>query len=78
MLPCCCAQLVKQAFSEAFPTHSSCHPVAVLSLTVLPQAMDVNLEPNKTSVLLHDMVRGVSHVAAYLRPPLTRTSSSLR
>ena len=48
---------MKHAFLEAFPHLKPCFPVAVVSISVLPQAIDVNLEPNKTSVLLHDLVR---------------------
>ena len=58
-------QLLKQMFVEAFPSQSGRFPVAVLCIDVLPSSLDVNLEPNKTTVLFHDMV-SVSHPHAAL------------
>ena len=52
------AQIVREAFTEAFPSQMSRFPVAVVIINVLPEEVDVNLEPNKTSVLLHNMVSG--------------------
>ena len=48
---------MRQAFVRAFPSQTSRYPVAVLVVNVSPQALDVNLEPNKTILLLQDMVR---------------------
>ena len=41
---------------EAYPSQSARHPVAILHLNVPPASLDINLVPNKTSVLLNDMV----------------------
>lgn len=41
---------------EAFPSQSGRYPVATLHVDVPPASLDVNLEPNKTSVLLNDIV----------------------
>ena len=49
-------QLLKQTFSDAFPSQSGRYPLAVVMITVPPADIDVNLEPNKTSVLLQNMV----------------------
>ena len=49
-------QLLKQVFSDSFPSQSGRYPVAVVMITVPPTDIDVNLEPNKTSVLLQNMV----------------------
>ena len=49
-------QLLKQVFSDSFPSQSGRYPVAVVMITVPPADIDVNLEPNKTSVLLRNMV----------------------
>ena len=49
-------QVLRQAFVEAFPSQSGRYPVAVLHIDVPPASLDVNLEPNKTTVLLNDMV----------------------
>ena len=49
-------QVVKQAFGNAFPLSTARYPVAIVDISVLPKALDLNLEPNKTSVLLHDLV----------------------
>ena len=49
-------QLLKQMFTEAFPSQSGRYPVAVVMISVPPADVDVNFEPNKTSVLLHNMV----------------------
>lgn len=43
-------------FSDSFPSQSGRYPVAVVMITVPPADIDVNLEPNKTSVLLQNMV----------------------
>ena len=50
-------QLIRQAFVDAFPSQSGRYPVAVICIDVLPADIDVNLEPNKTTVLFHNMVR---------------------
>ena len=49
-------QLLKRVFSESFPSQCGRYPVAVIMITVPPTDVDVNLEPNKTSVLLQNMV----------------------
>ena len=49
-------QLLKQMFSDSFPSQSGRYPVAVVMITVPPADIDVNLEPNKMSVLLRNMV----------------------
>lgn len=49
-------QLLKRMFSDSFPSQSGRYPVAVMMITVPPTDIDVNLEPNKTSVLLQNMV----------------------
>ena len=49
-------QLLKRVFSESFPSQCGRYPVAVMMITVPPTDVDVNLEPNKTSVLLQNMV----------------------
>ena len=40
----------------AYPSQSGRYPVAVICVDVLPSDVDVNLEPNKTTVLFHNMV----------------------
>ena len=50
-------QVVREAFLEAFPSQTGHYPVAVVMISVLPEDVDVNLEPNKTKVLLHNIVR---------------------
>ena len=52
-------KLLKQTFSDAFPSQSGRYPVAVVMIDVPPTDIDVNLEPNKTSVLLQNMVRKI-------------------
>ena len=52
----------------AYPSLSARYPVATLHLDVPPASLDINLEPNKTSVLLNDMVgiiraRGIMYAA---------------
>ena len=42
---------------DAFPSQTGRYPVAMVNISVLPEELDVNLEPNKTSVLLHNIVR---------------------
>lgn len=52
-------QVIKEVFLEAFPTESACRnmcPVGVVCIELLPEDIDVNLEPNKTAVLFHDIV----------------------
>ena len=49
-------QVVRQAYAAAFPAPSARCPVAVVTIDVLPQEVDVNLEPNKTTVMLHNVV----------------------
>ena len=49
-------QLLNRAYCDAFPSQSGRYPVAVVTISVPSADIDVNLEPNKTSVLLHNMV----------------------
>lgn len=44
---------------DAFSSQSGRYPVAMVCIDVLPADLDVNLEPNKTAVLFHNMVRQV-------------------
>ncbi|XP_032222327.2 PMS1 protein homolog 1 isoform X2 [Nematostella vectensis] len=46
------AQVVREFYLKIHPTISNRHPVAFLSIEVPPCAVDVNLEPNKSRVLL--------------------------
>ena len=43
---------------EAFPSLAGRYPVAVICIDVPPASLDVNLDPNKTTVMLTDLVRG--------------------
>ena len=50
-------QLLREYFNQALPSSDVVrYPVAFLHLTVPPADVDVNLEPNKSRVLLHDKV----------------------
>lgn len=51
-------QLVKAYYSQKFEGSHGRYPLGVVVLTLPPGAMDVNLEPNKTKVLLNDEVCG--------------------
>ena len=44
---------------DAFSSQSGRYPVAMICIDVPPADLDVNLEPNKTAVLFHNMVRQV-------------------
>lgn len=44
---------------DAFSSQSGRYPVAMVCIDVPPADLDVNLEPNKTAVLFHNMVRQV-------------------
>lgn len=45
-------QLIKQYYNRQTTVSSNRYPVAFLSVNVPPELLDVNLEPNKTSVML--------------------------
>ena len=49
-----CYQLVKQYYNSSIQTSSNRYPILFLSIKVPPDAVDVNLEPNKYTVLLKD------------------------
>jgi len=50
-------QLLREYFNQALPSSDVVrYPVAFIHLTVPPAEVDVNLEPNKTRVLLHNQV----------------------
>jgi len=50
-------QLLREYFSHAVPPSDVCRcPVAFLHLIVPSADVDVNLEPNKSQVLLHNKV----------------------
>ena len=44
--------MIKQYYNRQAPVASNRYPVAFLSITIPPEGLDVNLEPNKTSVML--------------------------
>ena len=44
--------MIKQYYNRQVPVASNRYPVAFLSITIPPEGLDVNLEPNKTSVML--------------------------
>ena len=48
--------MIRQAFVSAFPALATRYPIAVVCIDMLPGDLDVNLEPNKTTVLLHNLV----------------------
>ena len=50
-------QLLRRVFHEACASQAGRSPVAVLCVDVPPADLDVNLEPNKTTVLLENLVR---------------------
>ena len=57
MLPHHCAsKLILIIINIVIDVKNICYPVAVLHIDVPPASLDVNLEPNKTTVLLNDMV----------------------
>ena len=45
-------QVIKQYYNSHTTGTANRYPVAFLDITVPPDGLDVNLEPNKTSVLL--------------------------
>jgi len=50
-------QLLREYFNQTFPSSDVVrYPIAFIHLTVPPADIDVNLEPNKTRVLLHNQV----------------------
>jgi len=50
-------QLLREYFTQALPSSDVVrYPIAFIHLTVPPSNVDVNLEPNKTRVLLHNQV----------------------
>lgn len=49
---CLQSQLIKQYYNKQTTVSSNRYPVAFLSVNVPPALLDVNLEPNKTSVML--------------------------
>lgn len=51
-------QLLRQHYIAQYPEDGcrSRYPILMLSLTVSPSAVDVNLTPDKTQLLLHDQV----------------------
>lgn len=51
-------QLVKAHYSQKSQGSHGRYPFGVVTLTLPPAAMDVNLEPNKTKILLNDEVSG--------------------
>ena len=54
---CLHLQLLREYFNQALPSSDVVrYPVAFLHLTVPPADVDVNLEPNKSRVLLHNKV----------------------
>jgi len=53
----CMLQLLREYFTQALPSSDVVrYPVAFIHLTVPPADVDVNLEPNKTRILLHNQV----------------------
>lgn len=62
-------QVIKEMFLEAFPSDisRSVYPVGVVWIELLPEDIDVNLEPNKTTVLFHD----IDGVIAVIRSALS-------
>lgn len=46
------SQLIKQYYNKQTAVSSNRYPVAFLSVKIPPEVLDVNLEPNKTSVML--------------------------
>jgi len=46
------SQLIKQYYNRHTSGSSNRYPVAFISITLPPDSLDVNLEPNKTSVML--------------------------
>lgn len=50
-------QMVKGLFSQGSEGCHSRYPVGVVALTLPSDALDVNLEPNKTKMHLQDEVR---------------------
>jgi len=53
----CMLQLLREYFTQTLPSSDVVrYPIAFLHLTVPPANIDVNLEPNKSRVLLHNKV----------------------
>jgi len=48
--------VLKESFNSWQTQSSQKYPFAFLEITVDPSSVDVNLEPDKSKVLLHNMV----------------------
>ncbi|XP_074650598.1 PMS1 protein homolog 1-like [Tubulanus polymorphus] len=47
-------KLLKQYYVHGMRCENNRHPIGFISITVPPEGVDVNLDPNKQTVLLHD------------------------
>ncbi|XP_025093375.1 PMS1 protein homolog 1-like isoform X2 [Pomacea canaliculata] len=71
-------KLIRQYYSNCHACDITRHPVYYVSITLPPSAVDVNLEPNKTTVmttnmtLLHDRLEGI---LLYIYGPLDQAPS---
>uniref|UniRef100_A0A8C6NVZ0 PMS1 homolog 1, mismatch repair system component n=1 Tax=Nothobranchius furzeri TaxID=105023 RepID=A0A8C6NVZ0_NOTFU len=61
-------KLLRQHYSAQYPEDSARHryPIIVIKITVSPSAVDVNLTPDKTQVLLHNKEAVLTAVEALL------------
>ena len=57
--------MLKKHYQSCFSCEKSRCPIALVSIELPPDKVDVNLEPNKTKILLHEKVRIIIVVVSF-------------